>query len=69
MLKPICAKKSAAKISCDHNEDVVDFLGEDKEVDLETSGTSYQDLQKMSQSTARSGLPVVIVIYQTTHND
>lgn len=67
VLETVCTEKGATEMSSDHDEDVVDVLGGYKYVDLETSlGISYQNLEKVSQSTARSGLSVIVIIYQST---
>jgi len=65
VLETVCTEEGATEISSDYDEDVVDVLGEDKDVNLEISyRMSYQNLEKMSQSTTCGGLPIVIIICQ-----
>ena len=67
VLETVCTEKGATKMSSDHDEDVVNVLGGYKYVDLETSLViSYQNLEKVSQSTARSCLSIIVIIYQST---
>jgi len=70
VLETVCAEKGATEVSSDYDEDVVDVLGEDKHANLGISyRTSYQNLEKMRQSTTCSGLPIIIIICQTTDGD
>lgn len=66
MLKAVRAEESTAKISGDYDENVVDFLEKSKGGDLDDRMVlvSHQNLQQVSQSTACSSLPVIVVIYQ-----
>ena len=67
VLETVCTEKGATEMSSDHDEDVVNVLGGYKYVDLETSLViSYQNLEKVSQSTARSCLSIIVIIYQST---
>jgi len=67
MLETVCTEEGPAEISSDYDENVVGILGEDKNVNPETPNRdSYQNLEKMRQSTAHSGLPIVIIICKPT---
>lgn len=53
VLETVCTEERATEISSDHDEHIVDVLGENKNANPETSyGMSYQNLEKMSQSAA-----------------
>ena len=64
VLEAICTEEGATEISSDYDEDVINFLGEDKYVNPKTLyRVSYQNLEKMSQPTACGGLPIIVIIY------
>ena len=70
VLETVCTEEGPTEISSDYNENVVDVLGEDKDDNPEVPyRMSYQNLEKMRQSTACSGLSVVIIICKPTSND
>lgn len=70
VLETVRTEEGPAEISSDYDENVVDILGEDKNVNPETSNRdSYQNLEKMRQSTARSGFSIIIIIYKPTSDD
>jgi hypothetical protein len=64
VLEPIRAEESATEISRHNDKDVVYLLEGGECTDPENRIRIYQNLQKMSQSTACGGLPVVVVIWQ-----
>jgi hypothetical protein len=70
VFETVCTEEGPAEVSSDYDENVVDVLGEDNDVNSETQHwMSYQNLEKMRQSTSCSGLPIVIVICKTTSGD
>ena len=69
VLETVCTEVSAAEISGDYDENVIDVLGEDKDAIPEISyRMSYQNLEKMSQPTTCGCLPIVIVICEPTND-
>jgi len=70
VLETVCTDEGPTEIPSDYDENVVDILGKDKDVNPETlNRDSYQNLEKMRQSTTRSGLPIVIIICKPTSDD
>ena len=70
VLETVWTEEGPTEISSDYDENVVNVLGEDKDDDAETPyRMSYQNLEKMRQSTACSSLSVVIVICKPTNDD
>lgn len=70
MLETVCAEEGTAEVSGDYDEYVVDILGEDQNPNIGTScEILYQDLEKVRQSTACGGLPIIIVVYESRIED
>jgi hypothetical protein len=70
VLETVCTEEGTTKVSGDYDEYIVDILGEDKNAIFGIScEVLYQNLEKVRQSTACGGLPVVIVVCEPRSED